>query len=148
VDLVLVWKLDRFARSALDALQWLQQLDGYGVGFKILTQEIDTTTTAAGRLVFTILAAVAEMERELISERVAVGMARAKVKGKPIGQARRRMWMPEEHELWPVVLEGLRTGSLTRKLAARRLKVRYQDLAMALERSESRVVAIQFEKAV
>lgn len=54
IDVVLVWKLDRFARSALDALQWLQQLDSAGVGLKILTQEIDTTTSA-GRLVFTIL---------------------------------------------------------------------------------------------
>jgi DNA invertase Pin-like site-specific DNA recombinase len=68
----MVWKLDRFARSALDALQWLEQLDGYGVGLKILTQEIDTTTSA-GRLVFTVLAAVAEMERELIRERVKAG---------------------------------------------------------------------------
>jgi DNA invertase Pin-like site-specific DNA recombinase len=71
-DLVMVWKLDRFARSALDALQWLEQLDGYGVGLKILTQEIDTTTSA-GRLVFTVLATVAEMERELIRERVKAG---------------------------------------------------------------------------
>ena len=69
LGLVLVWKLDRFARSSPDALQWLQQLDGAGVGFRILTQHIDTTTSA-GRLVFTVLAAVAEMERELVRERV------------------------------------------------------------------------------
>jgi len=133
-------------RSALDALQWLKQLDGYGVGFKILTQDIDTTT-AAGRLVFTILAAVAEMERELISERVAAGMARAKAEGRPIGQARRRSWSPEEHPLWPVVLEGLRTGSLTRKLAAQRLRVRYQALCEALERSERGLIVAEFGKA-
>lgn len=105
--------MDRFARSALDALQWLKQLDGCGVGFKILTQDIDTTT-ATGRLVFTILAAVAEMERELISERVIADMARAKAEGKPIGQARRRTWSPQEHrrfaEVRALVMAGTSLG--------------------------------------
>src|SRR5262249_57396385 len=97
IELVMVWKLDRFARSALDALQWLQQLDGYGVGFKILTQDIDTTTPY-GRLVFTILAAVAELERETIRERVRAGMERARAKGRPIGRPGRTL-APEDHPL-------------------------------------------------
>jgi DNA invertase Pin-like site-specific DNA recombinase len=85
-DLVMVWKLDRFARSALDALRWLEQLDGYGVGLKILTQDIDTTSSA-GRLVFTVLAAVAEMERELIRERVKAGSRAGQIGGPPTGSA-------------------------------------------------------------
>lgn len=130
VDLILVWKLDRFARSALDALQWLQQLDGAGVGLKILTQEIDTTSSA-GRLVFTILAAVAEMERELIRERVKAGMARAKGQGKRLGRPP-RVQPVTAHPMWPVVIAGLEAGHLNRAEAARKLKVRRATLDAAL----------------
>ena len=130
IDLVLVWKLDRFARSALDALQWLQQLDGAGVGLKILTQEIDTTS-AAGRLVFTILAAVAEMERELIRERVKAGMDRARVQGKRLGRPP-RVQPVTAHPMWPVVVAGLEAGHLNRAEAARKLKVRRATLDAAL----------------
>ena len=130
IDLVLVWKLDRFARSALDALQWLQQLDSAGVGLKILTQEIDTTS-AAGRLVFTILAAVAEMERELIRERVKAGMARARGQGKRLGRPPRAQPVTA-HPMWPVVVAGLEAGHLNRAEADRKLKVRRASLDAAL----------------
>lgn len=130
IDLVLVWKLDRFARSALDALQWLQQLDGAGVGLKILTQEIDTTS-AAGRLVFTILAAVAEMERELIRERVKAGMDRARMEGTRLGRPP-RVRPITAHPMWPVVVAGLEAGHLNRAEAARKLKVRRSTLDAAL----------------
>ena len=130
IDLVLVWKLDRFARSALDALQWLQQLDSAGVGLKILTQEIDTTTSA-GRLVFTVLAAVAEMERELIRERVKAGIAQARARGKRLGRPPRAQPV-EAHPLWPVVIAGLSAGHLNRNEAARKLRVRRSTLAHAL----------------
>lgn len=130
VDLILVWKLDRFARSALDAFQWLKELDGNGVGLRILTQDIDTTS-AAGRLVFTILAAVAEMERELIRERVRAGMERARQKGKQLGRPRRTRLLTE-HPLWPVVVSGLEAGHLTRSEAARKLRVRRTSLDEAL----------------
>ncbi len=130
-DVVLVWKLDRFARSALDALQWLQQLDGAGVGLKILTQQIDTTTSS-GRLVFTVLAAVAEMERELIRERVKAGVAQARARGKRLGRPPRAQPV-ESHPLWPLVLAGLDAGHLNRYEAARKLKVRRATLDHALE---------------
>lgn len=129
VDLVMVWKLDRFARSALDALQWLEQLDGYGVGFKILTQDIDTTTSA-GRLVFTVLAAVAEMERELIRERVKAGMERVRSEGRQLGRPRRQP--VEHHRRWPEVRDLVEAGVLTRSEGARRLRVRYGDFLAAL----------------
>lgn len=130
IDLVVVWKLDRFARSALDALQWLQQLDSAGVGLKIVTQEIDTTTSA-GRLIFTVLAAVAEMERELIRERVRAGMIRAKARGKRLGRPPREQPV-EAHPLWAVVLDGMAAGHLTRAEAARKLKVRRATLDAAV----------------
>ncbi|MDA8331598.1 MAG: recombinase family protein [Candidatus Dormibacteraeota bacterium] len=129
-DLVLVWKLDRFARSALDALQWLQQLDSAGVGLKILTQQIDTTTSG-GRLVFTVLAAVSEMERELIRERVKAGLAQARARGVRLGRPPRAQPV-ESHPLWSVVLAGLDAGHLNRAEAARKLKVRRTTLDHAL----------------
>ena len=130
IDLVLVWKLDRFARSALDALQWLQQLDSAGVGLKILTQEIDTTTPS-GRLVFTVLAAVAEMERELIRERVKAGIAQARARGKRLGRPPRAQPV-DSHPLWPVVVAGLEAGHINRSEAARKLHVRRATLDQAL----------------
>jgi DNA invertase Pin-like site-specific DNA recombinase len=80
MDLGLVWRLDRSARSAFDALRWLEQLDGSGAGLKILTREIGTTL-AACRLFFTPLAAVAEVERELLRDRVSAGISRASALG-------------------------------------------------------------------
>ncbi|MGA7361925.1 MAG: recombinase family protein [Candidatus Dormiibacterota bacterium] len=130
IDRVMVWKLDRFARSALDALRWLEQLDASGVGLQILTQEIDTTS-AAGRLVFTVLAAVAEMERELIRERVRAGMARARERGTPLGRPPRIREITD-HQLWPVVIAGLEAGHLNRADAARKLRVRRATLDLAL----------------
>ncbi|MFZ0995268.1 MAG: recombinase family protein [Candidatus Dormiibacterota bacterium] len=127
IDLVMVWKLDR---SALDALQWLQQLDAAGTGLKIVTQDIDTTSPA-GRLVFTILAAVAEMERELIRDRVRAGMKRARARGRRLGRPPRTVAL-SEHPSWPVVLAGLQAGHLNRAEAARKLRVRRATLDAAL----------------
>lgn len=135
VDLVLVWKLDRFARSALDALQWLEQLDRYGVGFKILTQDIDTTTSS-GRLVFTVLAAVAEMEREIIRERVKAGMDRARSENRQLGRPKRQP--VESHRRYPEIRALVLDGTLTRAEGARRLHVRYVDFAAAVRRDPKR----------
>src|SRR5206468_2750197 len=86
IDRVLVWKLDRAFRSTLHALATMRDLDHAGVGFASLTQPELDTTSATGRLVFTILAAVAEMERELIRDRVKEGMLRAARQGARIGR--------------------------------------------------------------
>ncbi len=128
-DVVMVWKLDRFARSALDALQWLEQLNGYGLGLKILTQDIDTTSSA-GRLVFTVLAAVAEMERELIRERVKAGVARARSEGRQLGRPPRSA--VEDLRRWREVRDQVMVGTITRAEGARRLRVRYSDFLTAL----------------
>jgi Resolvase, N terminal domain len=86
VDLVMVWKLDRAYRSTLDVLAALRDFEHAGVGFSALTQPELNTTSAAGRLVLTILAAVAEMERELIADRVREGMGHAARQGTRIGR--------------------------------------------------------------
>lgn len=100
------------------------------MGLEILTQDIDTTTSA-GRLVFTILSAVAEMERELVRERVRAGMVRARQEGKRLGRPRRSMPVTE-HPMWSVVVEGMEAGHLNRAEAARKLKVRRASLDDAL----------------
>ncbi len=87
MDVVLIWKIDRLARSVAHLLQVLQQLQSSGVGFVSATQQIDTTT-AYGRMVLTFLGAVAEFERSLIVERVHAGLSRAKAEGVTLGRPR------------------------------------------------------------
>jgi DNA invertase Pin-like site-specific DNA recombinase len=131
VDLVMVWKLDRAFRSTLHALATLRDLEHAGVGFSSLTQPELDTTSATGRLVFTILAAVAEMERELIADRVREGMRHAARQGKHIGRppvtAR-----PAFARRWPAVRAEVAAGHLSRRQAARRLGIGTATLARLL----------------
>lgn len=86
-DVLHVWKLDRLGRNLRHLVNVVHDLDDRGVGFKVLTGHgaaIDTTT-APGKLVFGIFAALAEFERELIRERVNAGIAAAKAKGVRFG---------------------------------------------------------------
>jgi DNA invertase Pin-like site-specific DNA recombinase len=87
LDVVAVWKFDRFARSTAHLLGALDEFRRCGVDFVSLTEAIDTGT-AIGKMVYTLLAAVAEFERSLIQERVRAGVARAKENGKHIGRPR------------------------------------------------------------
>jgi DNA invertase Pin-like site-specific DNA recombinase len=84
-DRLVVWKIDRLGRSTLDALQTAKDLDARGVSIVITTLGIDLKTPA-GRLVFGVLAQIAEFEREQIRERVLAGMAAAKKRGQPLGR--------------------------------------------------------------
>ena len=88
VDQVLVWKLDRFGRSAFDLLANIRTLDAAGVGFAATTQGIDMRPGGdpMSKLLLTMLAAVAEFERDLIVERTRSGMSRAKRAGKHVGR--------------------------------------------------------------
>lgn len=89
-DQVLVWKLDRFGRSALDLLANIRTLTNAGVGFAVITQGIELRPggDAMTNLLITMLAAVAEFERELIGERTRAGMAHARRNGKHVGRPR------------------------------------------------------------
>jgi DNA invertase Pin-like site-specific DNA recombinase len=84
-DSLVVWKVDRLGRSTLDALNTARDLDARGVHIVITTLGIDLKTPG-GRLVFGVMAQIAEFERELIRERVAAGMAEAKKRGKHVGR--------------------------------------------------------------
>jgi len=80
-DVVAVWKFDRFARSVTHLLRALDTFRVLGVEFVSLSESLDTATPA-GRMVFTVLGAVAELERSLIAERVRAGLRNARAKGK------------------------------------------------------------------
>jgi DNA invertase Pin-like site-specific DNA recombinase len=84
-DAVAVWKFDRFARSTSHLLRALETFQSLGIEFISLTESIDTTTPV-GKMVFTILGAVAQMERELTRERIRAGLRNAKAKGRRLGR--------------------------------------------------------------
>ena len=84
-DVVLVWRYDRFARSTRELVNQLEEFHTLGVDFVSLSEGTDTTTPQ-GKLVFTIMAGLAEFESALIGERVRAGMARARDEGKLISR--------------------------------------------------------------
>ena len=84
-DTLVVWKLDRLARSVRQLVETAEDLQQRGIGLKVLTQQIDTTTPG-GRLVFHVFAAMAEFERELTLERTHAGLVAAKALGRRGGR--------------------------------------------------------------
>ena len=84
-DAVVVWRFDRFARSVSHLLRALEEFRSLGIEFISLSEQVDTSTPT-GKMVFTILGAVAELERSLIVERVRAGLRNAKAKGKRLGR--------------------------------------------------------------
>jgi DNA invertase Pin-like site-specific DNA recombinase len=134
VDLVLVWKLDRAFRSTLHCLRTLESWEHQGVGFACLTQPIDTTSPT-GRLLLTILAAVAEFERTLIAERVREGMSNARRRGARIGR-RPAAERPHVARHLEAVRAELAAGTLSKRAAARRLRVGFGTLDRLLDGKE------------
>ena len=87
-DAVIVWKFDRFARSVSHLLRALETFKVLGGGeFVSLSEQVDTSTPT-GKMVFTVLGAVAELERSLIAKRVRAGLRNARAKGKKLGRPR------------------------------------------------------------
>jgi len=85
IDVVLVWRLDRWGRSVTDLLDTLQELEHLGIGFVSLTEALDLTTPA-GRAMAALLAVFAAFEREILGERVRAGLAHARQNGKRLGR--------------------------------------------------------------
>src|SRR5579859_4492281 len=114
-DAVIVWKFDRFARSVSHLLKALDTFRALGVDFVSLSENLDTSTPA-GRMVFTVLGAVAELERSLIIERVRAGIRNAKAKGKRLGRprvfvdARRIASLRANGASWPAIAKQLGVG--------------------------------------
>ena len=86
-DVVLYWRFDRFARSVSHLLRALETFNALGIAFVSLSENVDTTTPT-GKMIFTVLGAVAELERSLIAERVRAGLRNARAKGKKLGRPR------------------------------------------------------------
>jgi len=96
-DVVIVWKLDRFARSLKHLINSIADFEALGIAFVSLRDTLDLTTPS-GRLMLQIVGAMAEFERALICERVRAGLERAKSKGKRLG--RPQSTKPSRTTLW------------------------------------------------
>jgi DNA invertase Pin-like site-specific DNA recombinase len=113
IDVVVVWALDRLARSLKQLLSIADECRSVSVDLVSLKQSVDTTLPA-GRLTFQVLGAVAEFEREMLRERVKAGMAQARRSGKHVGRPARRKLLTTEIER----MKFLRSqGTSVRKLA-------------------------------
>src|SRR5439155_14650390 len=86
-DAVAVWRFDRFARSVSHLLRALETFKALGIDFVSVSEQVDTSTPT-GKMVFTVLGAVAELERSLICERVRAGLRNARAKGRKLGRPR------------------------------------------------------------
>ena len=87
-DTLVVWKLDRLARSMKQLIETVEGLEEQGIGFRSLTEAIDTTTSG-GKLVFHIFGALAEFERSIIRERTRAGLDAAKARGRTGGRPKK-----------------------------------------------------------
>jgi len=86
-DVVLVWRFDRFARSTKHLILALEEFRNLGIDFVSYQENIDTSSPL-GSAIFTIISAVAQLERDIIAERVKAGLRRAKENGKKLGRPR------------------------------------------------------------
>jgi DNA invertase Pin-like site-specific DNA recombinase len=121
VDVVACVKLDRLARSTHHLLTLGKELEALGVDLVALDQAIDTTTPA-GRLMFIVLAAIAEFERDLIRDRVQAGLRRARAQGKRLG--RPRVHQVNLHEAQALRAKGISLRGIARALGVHPMSVR------------------------
>jgi DNA invertase Pin-like site-specific DNA recombinase len=125
VDIVVVYRYDRFARSLRQLVNALEEFRALGIDFISLHEGVDTSTPN-GRLVFGIFASIAEFERELIRDRVRSGLASAKAKGKKLGRPRVDVDVPRiasqraQGRSWASIASDLGIGEGTVRRAALR----------------------------
>jgi putative DNA-invertase from lambdoid prophage Rac len=115
IDVVLVWRLDRWGRSVTDLLATLQELEHLGVGFVSLTEALDLTTPA-GRAMAGLLSVFAEFEREILRERVRAGLVHARQNGKKLGRPATAATKTGE-------VRELRRAGVSKSEIARRLQI-------------------------
>ena len=126
IDVVLVWRLDRWGRSVTDLLATLQELEHLGVGFVSLTEALDLTTPA-GRAMAALLAVFAEFEREILSERVRAGLAHARQNGKRLGR-------PITAALHAKQVRKLHRSGISKSAIARQLNIGRTSVRRILDR--------------
>jgi DNA invertase Pin-like site-specific DNA recombinase len=112
IDAVLVWRFDRFARSTKHLLLALEEFRSLGIQFISYQENIDTSSPL-GQALFTIVSAVAQLERDLIRERVSAGIRNARASGKQLGRPRRIVNREEVHRLRA---EGVSLRQIAEKL--------------------------------
>jgi putative DNA-invertase from lambdoid prophage Rac len=115
IDVVLVWRLDRWGRSVTDLLATFQELEHLGVGFVSLTEALDLTTPA-GRAMAGLLAIFAVFEREILCERTRAGLAQARQNGKRLGR-------PETAARHAAEIRKLHRAGVSKSEIARRLRI-------------------------
>jgi len=115
IDVVLVWRLDRWGRSVTDLLATLQELQHLGVGFVSVTEALDLTTPA-GRAMAGLLAIFAEFEREILRERTRAGLLQARRNGKRLGR-------PMTAAVHAVAIHKLHRAGISKSEIARRLQI-------------------------
>ena len=115
IDAVLVTELSRWGRSTQDLLQTLEQLAGWNVSINAMSGMTFESSTPHGRMMATMLAGIAQFERDLLSERVKSGLAAAKARGKKLG--RQKGQRPKSDRLAPKVLEMINEGRSYRWIA-------------------------------
>lgn len=106
-DTLVVWRLDRLGRSLKHLIEVVAQLAERGIGFKSLTEQIDTTTPG-GKLIFHVFGALAEFERDLIRERTQAGLAAARARGR-LGGRPKKLRDPKQLELARTLYAGGQT---------------------------------------
>lgn len=121
IDVVIVWKLDRWGRSVADLAVSLQELHGLGVAFVSLTEALDLTTPS-GRAMAGLLSVFAEFEREILRERVIAGQAAARERGVRIG--RPATAQKRREEICALRRDGLSPGQIAKRLHLGRTSVR------------------------
>src|SRR5271169_4306162 len=111
-DVVVVWRFDRFARSVSHLLRALETFNALGIAFVSLSENVDTTTPT-GKMIFTVLGAVAELERSLIVERVKAGLRNARAKGKRLGRPKK---IVDASKIAALRAEGLSWAKIAERL--------------------------------
>jgi DNA invertase Pin-like site-specific DNA recombinase len=121
IDVVLVWRLDRWGRSVTDLLATLQELEHLGVSFVSLTESLDLSTPA-GRAMAGLLAIFAEFEREILRDRTRAGLAHARQNGKHLG--RPATAAAKSNEIRKLRRAGVSKAEIARRLNIGRTSVR------------------------
>lgn len=121
VDVIVVWRLDRWGRSLPDLVVTLRELTDLGVGFVSLTEALDLTTPT-GRAMTGMVAVFAEFEREILRERVRAGIAQARKEGRPHGRPRTASLKADE--IWRLKAERATHSEIARRLGIGRTSVR------------------------
>src|SRR4051794_7682117 len=122
LDLILVWRLDRWGRSLLDLITTLQELTTLRVGFVSLGEALDLTTPS-GRALAGMLAVFAEFERDILRDRVKAGIAQARKEGRPHG--RPPTINKHSKEVWRLSQEGVSKREIARRVGISRASVRH-----------------------